>query len=155
MGRRAAQTRKLSDRINRFINRSGRMCLKIGHYRFLMRDQLALRLTKTQFLQPGDAALNILLQVAAKSLSAHACQPRDLLMRKTLAFQPKRFHLASHVWMRMVKALACQNSRLRWRKCQFQHGRTPKEQAVRQFYMLLDRIIKVVYGRSWYKSAFP
>jgi hypothetical protein len=55
--------------------------------------------------------------------------------------------------MRMVKALACQNSRLRWRKCQFQHGRTPKEQAVHQFYMLLDRIIKVVYGRSWYIQA--
>ena len=70
-----------------------------------MRHQFALRPTKMQFLQPGDAAPHILLQVVAKSLAAHAREPRNFLVRKPLAFQPQRFHLTSHVGMRMVKAL--------------------------------------------------
>ena len=78
---------------------------KRSRYRLLMCHQFALRPTKMQFLQPGDAALHILLEVGAKSLAAHAREPRDVLVRKPLAFQPQRFHLASHVGMRMLKAL--------------------------------------------------
>ena len=78
---------------------------KISPDRLLMRHQFALRPTEMQFLQPGDAALHILLEVGAKRLAAHAREPRDILMRKPLAFQPQRFHLASHVGMRMVKSL--------------------------------------------------
>ena len=76
--------------------------------RLLMRHQFALRPTKMQFLQPGDAAPHILLQVAPKRISTHPREPCDLLMRKLLAFQPERFHLASHAWMLMVKAFVCQ-----------------------------------------------
>ena len=64
------------------------MIPKIRHDRFPVQNQLALRPTKMQFLQPLEAALNVLLKIPAQGLARDTRQPGNVLVRQPLALQP-------------------------------------------------------------------
>jgi hypothetical protein len=74
-----------------------------------MRSQLALWPMKADLSQLRQAALDILLQIAAQRILAHPCQASNLSMWEALAFQPEDLHLLPRPGMGMMIPLIMQH----------------------------------------------
>jgi hypothetical protein len=99
---------QLLDRRHRLLGAGGRMLAKIGFEHGAVIFQITARTSESQLFQSLDPAPLIVAHILGQRRRAHIRQPTNILVRQSLAFQPKRFHLALNNRVRMIVTFVTQ-----------------------------------------------